>query len=238
MPQYYIEPAALASGDFTITGPEAEHAVRVMRLAPGAEITVFNGLGRKCRAEVTETARGELRAKITAELPSPKPALNINLYFAPVMKNDVQTILDSCTQLGVASFTPVITERCEHKITDKFETKSEAWRRTLLAACKQCGRADMPEIHPPLPLRQAVKTAGQGVIGLLTAGVTPLAQAVEKLDTAPGGALAVFIGPEGGFSEAEAASAVQAGLLPVTLGVHTLRAETACAAACAALCSL
>lgn len=238
MPQFYIEPDALASGDFTITGPEAEHAVRVMRLAPGDSITVFNGLGRKCRAEVVETGRGELRAKITAELPVPKPALDIHLYFAPVMKNDVQLILDSCTQLGVRSFTPIITERCEHKITDKFEAKAEAWRRTLLAACKQCGRADLPAIHPPLSFGQAVKTAGQGVIGLLTPGTMPLTKADQKLNTAPGSGLAVFIGPEGGFSPTEAEAALTAGLLPVTLSVHTLRAETACAAACAALCQL
>lgn len=126
MPQYFIERQDLESGVFVLKGPEAEHAVRVMRLAPGAELTLFDGCGKKWRAAVIETGRGELTGRIIGELSVRSPRLLVDLYFAPVSKNAVQELLDSCTQFGVCSFTPVLTARCEHKIADRFESKSAA----------------------------------------------------------------------------------------------------------------
>ncbi len=237
MPQYYIEPQELASGSFTLKGPEAVHAARVMRIAAGDSITVFDGLGGKWRAVVTEAGRDELACRVEEKLVVAPPALKVDLYFAPISKNNISELLDACTQLGVRSFTPVITARCEHKIADKADRKAEAWHKTLLAACKQCGRADIPAVHEPVSFSSAIKICGSGVICLLTAGTVPLNSALETLAVPRGGSIAVFVGPEGGFTDEEARLAAEAGLLPVTLGVNTLRAETACAAACAILCA-
>jgi len=237
MPQYYIEPQYCVAETFTLTGPEAEHAVRVMRIVPGAEITLFDGMGKKWRARVAETGRGELSGQIIEELPAPVARLRADLYFAPVSKAAVSELLDCCTQLGAHSFTPVLAARCEHKIADRFETKSESWRKTLIASCKQCGRADIPAVSAPVPFGQAVLSVGKGVIGLLTGNAVPLVDGIKRLELSAGESVAVFVGPEGGFTPDEEAAALRAGLVPVSLGVHTLRAETACIAACAVLCA-
>lgn len=92
-------------------------------------------------------------------------------------------------------------------------------------------------MRAPLELGQAVRAASPGFIALLAADAAPLPDGLKRLGFLAGARVSVFIGPEGGFTADETETAVCAGLVPVSLGVNTLRAETACAAACAILCA-
>ena len=234
MAQYYVPGENIASGSFVMEGPEAFHAMKVMRKADGQELKIFDGRGRRFKALITETGRDFLRGKILAEIEVIKPRFKIALNFTPVSKNAIDDILDKCTQLGADSFRPVNTARCEHDIAARFEGKLEQWNKNILASCKQCERAALPQVREIADFKTAVdKTGGKGLIAVLSESAVTVTAAKAEFNA--DSEIAVLIGPEGGFSPEETEYALSKGLIAVTLGPNVLRAETACAAAVALL---
>jgi len=122
-------------------------------------------------------------------------------------------------------------------LSKSWESKVQRWQSLLIASCKQCGRADIPLLKPPTRFSEALKTSGPALIASLGQDTLPIAEGLKKLksENSKLTEVAVFVGPEGGFSPEEISQAMAAGCVPVSLGNYVLRAETACAAACAAL---
>jgi 16S rRNA (uracil1498-N3)-methyltransferase len=145
-------------------------------------------------------------------------------------------IVQKATELGAAAVVPLVSERTEVRLdAERAERRRAHWRGVAIAACEQCGRARIPEVSDPLDLADwLAQTPEADELALVfdPDGVEHL----RELPRAP--RLRILIGPEGGLSERELQSAIQAGFRNIRLGPRVLRADTAGAAAIAALSAL
>lgn len=230
MPQFLVSPSLITLPAFDIADDEAAHILRAARLRPGDEITVFDGQGRRALAVIESADRNSLRCRVLKPLPSPEPAVGIQLCFAVVSRPAVEEIIDSCTALGVHSFQPVLTGRCERGFASRWDSKSERLRLIALSACKQSMRGRAPDILPPAEFSSLLASSVPSLIAWERDGANSVRKALESFPASEGSRqLRVFVGPEGGFEDGEISSALSAAFRPVTLGNYILRAQTACA---------
>ncbi len=231
MPQYLAD---IKEKEFFILNEEARHLTRVARHQEGDEIRVFDGKGKQFIARITRVQKDFVRGDLLEPIPFKKSALSLQLCFAPTSRNTLEDVLDKCTQLGVTSFQPISTTRSEYDLLKKWDGKQDRWTQIMLSACKQCDRGGVPELLAPISFEKAVARPNTpSLLAYESEETRTLQWGLEKLG-APA-ELSVYIGPAGGWTDEEVTIAAQYGVLPVTLGPHILRAETACIAACAKL---
>jgi len=232
--RFYAE-KPLAVGATVAVDALARQLAGVLRLAPGAQLVLFDGSGAEFRAElVTLTAR-QATAQIVAVRPCPADPTSFLTLFQCTLKQDkFEWVLQKGTELGVARFVPVISQRSVVRPADALHSKYPRWRAILREATEQCGRARIPELAAPLTWAEAL-TAANGLRLVaweaaqerrpLVAAVGELAIAARTTGARP--QLAVAIGPEGGLATAEVTAAQAQGWEAVSLGPRILRAETA-----------
>ena len=235
--QYYAAPESINGGFCLLDREQSHHLTAVARCPAGALVRIFDGKGRAYEAEIASSSNGLVSCKILRELVVPAPALKMTLCFAPVSRQAVEQLLDQCTQLGAAGFQPVAMARCVSDLSKSWENKAERWHSLLVASCKQCGRADIPFLRAPVRFSAALQNCGPALLASLGENTALFSEALKQLKhkTPALKELSVFVGPEGGFAPEELAQAQAAGLISAGLGPYVLRAETACAAVCAAL---
>ena len=231
MPQYLAD---IKEKEFFIENEEAHHLSVVARRGEGDEIVVFDGKGKQYKARIDRVQKKFIRGTLLSPVEIKKSALSLELCFAPTSRNTLEDVLDKCTQLGVTSFQPISTTRSEYDLLKKWDGKAERWHQIILSACKQCSRGEVPVLKAPLSFEKCAAQAEKPSLLAYEAEEThTLAWGLESLHNPA--ALRVYIGPAGGWTDEEVIIASQYGILPVTLGPHILRAETACIAACAKL---
>ena len=231
MPQYLAD---IKEKEFFIEGAEAHHLAAVARRKEGDEITVFDGKGKQYTARITRVQKDFVRGELLTKIAIKKSAISLELCFAPTSRTTLEDVLDKCTQLGVTSFQPVWTARSEYDLSKKWEQKAERWNQIILAACKQCSRGEVPVLKTPLSFEQcAARPNTPSLLAYEAEATHTLSWGLEKLANPKN--ISIYIGPAGGWTDGEIALATQNGILPVTLGPHILRAETACISACAKL---
>ncbi len=230
MPQYFAD---IKETEFFLMDAEAHHACAVARHQEGDEIRVFDGTGRQYMGRIDRIQKKFVRGTLLRPCPVRRPALELELCFAPNSRTGLEEVLDKCTQLGVAAFRPVVTERSEYDVLKKWDGKNDRWRQIMIAACKQCDTPFVPAILPPLKFSQAIGQEIPSLIAYEAEETHTLAWGLEKL--AHPKRLRVYVGPAGGWTDEEIVIAAQYNVLPVTLGVNILRAETACIAVAAKL---
>ena len=229
MPQFLAD---IKETEFFIEGPEAHHLTGVARHQEGDEITVFDGKGKQYTARITRVQKNFVRGELLARQAIKKSALSVELCFAPTSRNTLEDVLDKCTQLGVTSFQPIYTARSEYDLFKRWESKAERWNQIILSACKQCSRGEIPVLKEPIDFEKCVARPDTPSLLAYEAEEThTLAWGLEKLEHPK--TLSIYIGPAGGWTDEEIIVAAQYDVLPVTLGPHIVRAETACIAACA-----
>ena len=234
-PRFYCSPPLLPGATFELPPEAAHHASRVLRLRPGDAVQIFDGLGHALDAKIyaingKRVSLHELQACM-GDTESP---LRIVLAQAMSSSEKMDWVVQKATELGVSEIHPVQTQRSVARLPGaRAEKRTAHWRGIAIAACEQCGRNQMPKVHPPLDLGtwldQARQLPGSKFI-LLPEGVAMLHKQQQPQDCAT-----LLIGPEGGFSENEAQLAQQIGFTPIRLGARTLRTETAALAGIAAL---
>ncbi len=240
MPRFYC-PLPLASGAELELPEGAARHVQVLRLQPGAAITLFDGQGDEWPAQVLHMGRSSVRVQLGApERVEREAARPIHLLAGITAGERMEWLIEKATELGAASLTPIAAERSVLKLKGERADKKQAhWQAIAIAACEQCGRNRVPTIHPAATLAQALaalpvvqsQQPGQRLLLSLQADSKPLRQAAAS----GSGALWFLSGPEGGLAPAEEAQALAAGFAAVTLGPRVLRAETAPLAALAGL---
>lgn len=231
MPQYLAD---IKQTEFFIEGAEAHHLAAVARHKEGDEITVFDGKGKQYTARITRVQSGFVRGELLQSLEIKRSAICLELCFAPTSRTTLEDVLDKCTQLGVTSFQPIFTARSEYDLSKKWEDKTARWHQIILSACKQCSRGEVPVLKEPLCFEKcAARPDTPSLLAYEAEEKHTLAWGLEQL--ARPEALSIYIGPAGGWTDEEIVIGAQYGILPVTLGPHILRAETACIAACAKL---
>jgi 16S rRNA (uracil1498-N3)-methyltransferase len=224
MPRFHLPPDSWQGA--TLTGDEARHLSQVLRIKPGATITVFDGHGRRAEAEVLTTSRDHVSLKLGESHTPPAPLPAITLAQAIPKGKNMDLIVQKAVELGISNIQPLVTR---HTIVQPGEGKSEKWCRNALEACKQCGQDTLPHIADPLPFERWIATqsdaSGLKLIASLAPGAQPLRQVLRAH---PGTTAAtLLVGPEGDFSPEETTAALAAGFLPVSLGTIVLRVETA-----------
>ena len=201
----------------TVTGDEFHHAVRVARVRQGEDVELFDDSGRVARAQVRTIERDEAMIEVVEELASRESALDVHLAMSVIQLEKFELVLQKATELGVRSITPLVSEHVEIR-KERYAGKAERWQKILLEAVKQSGRSRVPILHEAAPFREVIAREG----------VRILFDAERPAGTiAPGGALTLLIGPEGGWSDEELDAAAAAGCVFQRLGPRRLRAETA-----------
>jgi 16S rRNA (uracil1498-N3)-methyltransferase len=214
----------------TLRGNAAGHVTRVLRLRPGAPLTLFNGRGGEFAGRI-EAARGDAVTVAVAEASATERESPLLLTLAQGVSRGerMDLIVQKATELGVARLLPLLTERSVVRLDAKAAARKLAhWRGIAIAACEQSGRNRLPSLTEPLELREFLAgKAEDGTRLLLSPGAALGIADVPR----PAGAVTVLIGPEGGLSAEEQERAVAAGFLGVRLGPRVLRTETAAIAA-------
>ncbi len=231
----YLEAALAPGARVTATGTAARHVTRVLRLAAGDPVTIFNGDGSDYRARIADIRGARVGIEVLERVPArPESPLALTLVQGIVRGERMDLIVQKATELGVAAIQPVLTTRGVVKLdATAAERKLAHWRGIASAACEQCGRARLPVIAPPLPLAEWLARPAPDAGLRLQLSVDASGSLVA---TAAGArAIELLIGPEGGFDEEERRAAERAAYRPCSLGPRVLRTETAAVAALALL---
>ncbi|MEA4898742.1 16S rRNA (uracil(1498)-N(3))-methyltransferase [Bacillota bacterium Meth-B3] len=224
-------------GDIALLPPEeARHALKVLRLSVGDEVAVSDGRGLSWIGRVEWLDAREARVRLAGELASGESPATITLYKGLPKADKLELIVQKAVELGVHRLVPVVMARSVSRPDAReAERKAERLRRIALEACKQCGRARVPEIAPAIGFAEALGDMARRELMLMpweeARGARMRDAFAERPDARD---LGLLIGPEGGIERAEAERVLAAGGIAITLGPRILRCETA-AIACVAL---
>ena len=225
----------LAVGDIVVLPDDAAaHLVRVMRLQPGDACTLFNGDGNDYQARLLAANKRGAEVEVTAvEAIGNESPLQVTLLQGIARGEKMDWILQKATELGVAAFVPVESERSEVRLDAARAGKRLAhWHSVVASACGQSGRARVPVVEAPRVLQPALDALPGGVARFL---LDPVAgDGIATMD-AVGVACVLAVGPEGGWSPRDRGQLHAAGFTGLRLGPRILRTETAGIAAIAAL---
>lgn len=234
MPRFHC-PQALHPGSLVELPDHIAHHLQVLRLAPGAQITLFNGEGGEVTAVLTAIERRRASAEI--KLFSPREAeLPHALMLAQALPEGAKMdwIIEKSTELGATAIQPLAAQRSVVRLSaERAEKKVAHWRGIIIAACEQCGRNRLPHLAEPVEFSAWIAQRDLHRRILLSPRATQsLSDWARHHPPQP---VTLVVGPEGGFSDAEEAAAEKHGALPLAMGPRVLRTETAGLAALAAL---
>ena len=221
LPRLHVPDDLSAGRQIDLPRETAHYLTNVIRKSIGDFVRVFNGAGGEWRAEIMSVGKKSATLNVVEQLREPMVAPDVTLLFAPVRKHRTAFIIEKGTELGVRTFQPVKTTRTQFPRLNIDKARLQA-----IEAAEQTERLDIPEINDLKPLLDVLAAWGD----------TPILFADESGDAMPAhygvakhkGAVAILIGPEGGFTDAERAElrSMEA-VCPVTLGPRILRADTA-----------
>ena len=209
----------------------SNHLNRVLRLKVGNPVILFKGDGTDFHAEIETIDRNQVTVQIQSSEPKNlESPLHIHLYQGVSRGDKMDLTLQKGVELGIKEFTPILTERCGVKLDAKrWEKKVQHWKKVIQSACEQCGRSRLPTLNPVTDLVKALEQTNDSHHFFLH----PEAETAFKAysSSRPVGSIALWVGPEGGFSEPEVEQVIQRKITPVQLGPRVLRTETAALAA-------
>lgn len=225
LPRLFVRQALAAGTSVELDKGQANYLGNVLRLLPGAELLVFDGLSGEWVARIAAAEKRRMTLSVERLVRGAESVPDVWLAFAPVKRAPTDWLVEKATELGVARLIPVITQR-----TVAERVKLERLTTIAIEASEQCGRTRVPEILEPMPLRRFVEQldpdrhfyfADEG-------GGEAAAEAFAE------GPAVILIGPEGGFTGEERAFVRGSGASAISLGPRILRAETAGLAALSA----
>jgi 16S rRNA (uracil1498-N3)-methyltransferase len=236
MHRFFVRPETLAASPVVLTGDQAHQIRRVLRMRPGDPAVLLDNRGQAYDAILESFGKDEACFVIhAARVAGGEPGLRVTLYQAVLKGERFEWVLQKGTEVGVHAFVPLI---CERNVVDDMraiEGRRARWERIIQEAAEQSGRARLPELRPAELFRAAVKPSAPddpqaGMPRLLAwegERALTLRAALAGCNLEPGAGIQLYVGPEGGFTDAEAALARQYEVKTVTLGPRILRAETA-----------
>lgn len=217
----------IAESTATISGDDAHHISRVLRMKPGDTLSLCDGAGGEFNAVITsvssETVVCALGTKHESATESP---VAVTLFQCLPKTGKMETIVQKCTELGVFAVVPVVSARCVVIPNKDFEKKRERYNRVALEAAKQSRRAVVPQVLPLVELKKVdPKQFDLFLVAYEEEDARSLKVALQQANSPK--AIAILIGPEGGLEEGEVNRLMQSGAVSVSLGKRILRTETA-----------
>jgi 16S rRNA (uracil1498-N3)-methyltransferase len=231
MQRFFVARDKLNDGAVEFTEEQAHQIARVLRLRVGDEVAVLDNGGWIYQVELTATlptsARGLVRRR---HLAPGEPRTKLTLYPALLKSDKLEFVLQKCTELGVSAFAPVVSDRCNVS-GSASEERLGRWERIISEAAEQCERGRLPQLLPVAFFETACEQARGLSFIACERGDRPslcveIANRLGRKSQRPF-AMNLFVGPEGGYTDAELAGAIGRGIIPVGLGPRILRAETA-----------
>ena len=239
MHRFYADPVVSGSGKVYLSREDAFHAAKVLRLHSGDSVEIVIS-GVRHAGEVCEISDTNVTISVQEELPSTETRVRFVLLQGIPKGDKMELIVQKATELGVSDVVPVMMARSVVKIDPKDRIrKQERWQKIAREAGKQSGRCIIPEIHPPVTVRET-----EDIIRKLDAVAVPweagrdfgpLAFMKAHPDI---GSLGIFIGPEGGIEPEEISLLTSFSCDIITLGPRIMRTETAGLAAVSAFSAL
>jgi len=236
MQRYFIPPEQLTESEAIVTGDDAHHIANVMRARTGDTIIISNGDNREVLAKLEHISKDRVIADVVEPLPMlAEPAIRVTIAQSLPKGDKLETVIQKGTEIGAVRFLPFVSERTVVQYDAKKESKRlERWHKIAKEAAEQAHRNRIPAVEPPCSwkqLMQAAREADKAFFCYEKEEGTMLKQAVVQAIAERGGTagmnVMLIVGPEGGFTEREAAEAEAAGCVCVKLGRRILRTETA-----------
>lgn len=225
-------PQRLAIGATLALPDRAAQHVRVLRLDPGTEVTLFSGDGAQYAGELVDVGRRTVTVRIrTRSDTSLESPLAITLLQGLCSGERMDWIVQKATELGASAIQPFVAVRSQGRLSDERQARRLVhWRAVAAAACEQCGRNVVPEVHPLAELDEVLARPRAGISLLLSPQGEASVASLLRSD-----AVSILVGPEGGLAPPERDAAIQAGFMALRFGPRILRTETAPLAVVAAL---
>ncbi len=229
MPRLFVRTPLGKGALVELDAKQANYLGNVMRLSEGEHVLVFDGVTGEWIARIAEAGRKRMTLAVEDRTREPEAVPDLWLAFAPVKRAQTDWLVEKATELGIARFLPVTTQR-----TIVERVKLERLQAIAIEAAEQCNRTSVPPIDEPLPLASFLKSHSVRTLYFADeSGGEPAATAFKP------GPATVLTGPEGGFTDEERAAIRAApNSIAISLGPRILRAETAALAAVTAYMAL
>ena len=229
---FYVENGQIGEHTITIMGNDVNHIKNVLRMQKGEKLIICDGQGTDYYCSIADFSKDEVITEIL-EMNDTQTELNTKIYlFQGLPKKDkMELIIQKAVELGVHEVIPVSMKRCVAKIEDKKKElkKLERWQTIATSAAKQSGRGMIPKVQGVMSFRDALEKAKELEFTIVpyeqAEGMAESKKLIEKACKKK--SIGIFIGPEGGFDDAEIQKAREAGFSTISLGKRILRTETA-----------
>lgn len=238
MRRFFSHNTPTVGEETTITGQDARHLARVLRLKPEDDVVLLSGDGREYLAKIVRITPGEIKATILSERPSnAEPDIDLTVALGFLKEKKMDDLVRQLTELGMSRFHPFFARRSVSRPdSTRMSTRVRRWEKIAKEAIKQCRRGSIPEIKPAVPLDEVLSLASTDDVKILfyegEPRQTSFPSAASIRINEPLKAT-IILGPEGGLTENEVSAARSAGFSICSLGPRILKAETAAVAACA-----
>lgn len=226
----------ITSEYYTVTGEDASHIAKSLRMKEGEEITLCTEDGRRHRCVIRSADRDAVTVKIlSSTVCEQEPSADILLFVALLKGDKFDDVVQKAVELGAVSVTPFLSARCISRPDEKaMKKKIDRWQKIAAGAASQSRRGRIPSVNPCVDIKELPRLLSDcdKAVVLYECGGEPLSGLISRKDKR----IALITGAEGGFEEEEIKTLQQAGVRVATLGKRILRAQTApVAALCAAM---
>jgi 16S rRNA (uracil1498-N3)-methyltransferase len=226
MPRFFLHDAPVGDS-VLLTGDDANHISRSLRMTVGDSLTLCDGHGTDYTGEITEITSRDVRVRLLSAVPSTgEPDVRVVLFQGLPKGDKMELIVQKSVELGVSEIIPFAAARSISRPDGAAAAKKTVrWQKVADEAAGQSQRGALPVVREPVSFREALKLAAGCECTFLCyeGGGAALRGLLERKPAS----IAVFIGPEGGFAPEEVAAAEAAGAVRITLGPRILRTETA-----------
>jgi 16S rRNA (uracil1498-N3)-methyltransferase len=229
MHRFFITPESVSENEILITGEDVKHIINVLRMKKSEEAVLCDGEGNDYYCTLEQFDKSFVKALIKQKQQNnAEPLIDVTLFQGIAKGDKMDFIIQKNVEMGVKTIVPVITSRTIVKLFDKkdIEAKVQRWQRIALEAAKQCGRGIIPIVKTPISLMKAYENSKNFELNIMPYEKEKSTSLREVITGKRPKSIAIYIGPEGGFSEEEASQALLCGLKCVTLGERILRTET------------
>jgi 16S rRNA (uracil1498-N3)-methyltransferase len=221
--QFYVPPDHVQTDVFYLVDDEYRHAVKVLRKRVGDPLAAIDGCGTLYEGTIQRIEKNRAIVSIDSiQRDIGEANIHLAIFQAIPKGHHFDLVIEKGTEIGVAAFVPILTER---SIVDP-SARLERWRHKVRAATKQCGRSRCPEVKPVQRFQEALEKEKYDSIIIAHQSVEQNSEDIYKI-VRDCSRIAVFIGPEGGFTESEFQHAKAVGAIPMNLGKRRLKSETA-----------
>jgi 16S rRNA (uracil1498-N3)-methyltransferase len=234
MPRIFCPQTLIEASTIDLPERAVKH-VQVLRLQPGSELVVFNGMGGEFKASILEMGRQSVQIQIHTHLDVEREnAKGVHLMVGMPANDRMDWLVEKATELGVQRITPLMTQRSVLKLHgERASKKTQHWHHIAVGACEQCGRNRVPLIDEPVSLTELLLDLPLGTERWVLSTQTPPNPLQTPFSTKPPERSSstplsqVLSGPEGGLDPKEESELIKKGFVPWSLGARVLRAETA-----------